>query len=105
MQPNNLQSKEILTRFLSNFLHISEVSSNADVNNIRNNKFNEKVEKLKASAAEEYIRNVSDDPDNIKAHIAVHEHNIENIEKLSIEPILLVLIINLVDMMLFNNKD
>ena len=72
--------REILTRFLSNFLHISEVSINADVNNIRNNKFNEKVEKLKASA-EEYIRNVSDDPDNIKAHIAVHEHNIESIEK------------------------
>ena len=34
--------REILTRFLSNFLHISEVSINADVNNIRNNKFNEK---------------------------------------------------------------
>ena len=72
--------RELLIKTLSNFTSISETSISTDVSSIRNNKFTEKLDKLK-TAAEQYTRNVVEDPDSIRSHIANHEISIENIEK------------------------
>lgn len=72
--------RELLIRSLSQFTGVSEASIGTDVNGIRNNKFTEKLEKLK-TAAEQYTKNVVEDPDSIRSHIANHEISIETIEK------------------------
>tara|TARA_Y100001970_G_scaffold291695_2_gene429876 strand:- start:2539 stop:5058 length:2520 start_codon:yes stop_codon:yes gene_type:complete len=72
--------REILIQTLSEFTGISHQSISTDVNSIRNNKYNERLEKLK-STAEQYIQVVGEDPDNIMAHIAQHEKAVENVEK------------------------
>ena len=72
--------RELLIKELANHTFVSTASISADVSAIRNNKFNEKLEKTKA-AAESYMRSVETDPDNIRAHMATHEQNIELIEK------------------------
>jgi len=72
--------RELLIKELGQFTTVSTASISADVNAIRNNKFSEKIEKTK-SAAEAYIKNVEQDPDNIRTHMASHEQAIENIEK------------------------
>jgi DNA primase len=72
--------RELLIKSLSTFTGISESSIATDVNAIRNNKFNEKLDKLK-NAADKYIKDVEDDPDGIRSHMANHELAVENIEK------------------------
>ena len=72
--------RELLIKELAQFTTVSTASISADVNAIRNNKFSEKIEKTKA-AAEAYIKNVEQDPDNIRTHMASHEQAIELIEK------------------------
>jgi DNA primase len=72
--------RELLIKSLSTFTGISENSITTDVNSIRNNKFNEKLDKLK-NAADKYIKDVEEDPDGIRSHMANHELAVENIEK------------------------
>lgn len=72
--------RELLIKELAQFTTVSTTSISADVNAIRNNKFSEKIEKTK-TAAEAYLRAVSEDPDNIRSHMAHHEQNVEMIEK------------------------
>lgn len=72
--------RELLINALSKFTGISETSINTDVNSIRNNKFNEKLDRLKG-AAEKYTKEVEEDPDGIRSHMANHELAIEAIEK------------------------
>ena len=72
--------RELLIKELAQFTTVSTNSIASDVSAIRNNKFSEKIEKTKA-AAEAYLRAVSEDPDNIRSHIAFHEQNVELIEK------------------------
>lgn len=72
--------REILVTTLSEYTGISSRSINTDVESIRNNKFEERKEKL-ASQADRYIQSVQADPDNIMAHLAEHERTVERIEK------------------------
>ena len=72
--------RELLIKELAQFTTVSTSAISADVSAIRNNKFSEKLEKTKA-AAENYVRSVEQDPDNIRAHFATHEQAIEIIEK------------------------
>ena len=72
--------REILINTLAEFTGISERSILNDVESLRNNKFEERKEKL-AGQADRYIQSVQLDPDNIMAHLAEHERNIERIEK------------------------
>lgn len=72
--------RELLVKELAQHTTVSTASISADVSAIRNNKFSEKLEKTKA-AAENYVRSVEQDPDNIRAHFATHEQAIEIIEK------------------------
>ena len=72
--------RELLIRELAQRTTVSTASISGDVSNIRNNKFNEKLEKTKL-AAEAYVRAVDQDPDNIRAHMASHEQSLELIEK------------------------
>jgi DNA primase catalytic core len=72
--------RELLIKELAQFTTVSTSSITADVSAIRNNKFSEKIEKTKA-AAEAYIKNVDQDPDNVRSHMSSHEQIIENIEK------------------------
>lgn len=72
--------REILIKTLSDYTGLSFRSISTDVEAIRNNKFEERKEKL-ASQADRYIQNVQVDPDNIMAHLAEHERSVERIEK------------------------
>lgn len=72
--------RELLIKELAQHTTVSTASISSDVSAIRNNKFSEKLEKTKA-AAENYVRSVEQDPDNIRAHFAAHEQSIELIEK------------------------
>lgn len=72
--------REILIKFLAQYTTISTTAITADVNNVINNKFSERINKTKA-AAESYLRSVEQDPDNIRAHMAFHEQALEIIEK------------------------
>ena len=72
--------REVLIKTLSGFTGISHQAIANDVNAVRNDKFNERVEKLKTSA-EQYVASVNEDPSNITAHVANHEQSIERIEK------------------------
>lgn len=72
--------RELLIKELAQFTTVSSTSITADVAAIRNNKFSERIEKIKAST-ENYIRSVEQDPDNVRAHMATHEQSIEVIEK------------------------
>ncbi len=72
--------REILIKTLSEYTGISARSINSDVESLRNNKFQERKEKL-SSQTERYIQSVQDDPDNIMAHLAEHERSVERIEK------------------------
>jgi DNA primase catalytic core len=72
--------RELLIKELAQYTTVSTTSITADVNAIRNNKFSEKIDRIKLSA-EAYMRAVSEDPDNIRSHVAMHEQNIELIEK------------------------
>lgn len=72
--------RELLIKSLSEYTTISARSISADVESVRNNKFEERKGKLSVQA-ERYIQSVQDDPDNIMAHLAEHERTIERIEK------------------------
>ena len=72
--------REILIKTLSEYTTISSRSISADVESVRNNKFEERKGKLSVQA-ERYIQSVQDDPDNIMAHLAEHERTVERIEK------------------------
>ena len=72
--------RELLIKTLSVFTGISHQAIANDVNSVRNDKYSERVEKLKVSA-EQYLSSVNEDPDNITAHVANHESSIEKIEK------------------------
>jgi DNA primase catalytic core len=72
--------RELLIKELAQRTTVSTASISSDVSAIRNNKFSQKLEKTKA-AAENYVRSVEQDPDNIRAHFATHEQAIELIEK------------------------
>lgn len=72
--------RELLIQTLAQYTTISAQAITTDVAALRSDKFNERIEKLKVSA-EQYIQTVGEDPDNIMAHFASHERNIETIEK------------------------
>lgn len=72
--------RELLIKELAQFTTVSSTSITSDVAAIRNNKFSEKIEKIKSST-EMYVRAVEQDPDNVRAHMAGHEQTIETIEK------------------------
>lgn len=72
--------RELLIQTLAEYTEISSQAITTDVNALRSDKFNERMEKLKVSA-EQYVQTVQEDPDNIMAHMAGHEKNIEVIEK------------------------
>jgi DNA primase catalytic core len=78
-EPSNIK-REMLIKYLAQCTTISTTSITADVNNIINNKFSEKIDKIKATA-EAYLKNVDQDPDNIRTHMATHEQSLEVIEK------------------------
>lgn len=72
--------REMLIKYLAQYTTFSTSAITADVNNILNNKFSERLEKTKA-AAESYMRAVEQDPDNIRAHMSAHEQTLELLEK------------------------
>lgn len=72
--------REMLIKYLAQYTTFSTSAITADVNNILNNKFSERLEKTKA-AAEAYMRAVEQDPDNIRAHMSSHEQTLELLEK------------------------
>ncbi len=72
--------REILTKQLSEFTSLSYLSIMNDVNAIRNNKFEERRDRLLA-AADQYRRQVGEDPDNIISIMSSHEGILEKIEK------------------------
>lgn len=72
--------REILIKTLSEFTTISQQSISADVSALRNNKFGERRERL-LGATEQYVHEVSEDPDNIIASMAKYENKVQNIEK------------------------
>ena len=78
-EPSNIK-REILAKYLAQYTTVSTSAIIADVNNIINNKFSERINKIKAST-EAYLRSVESDPDNIRAHMATHEQGLEIIEK------------------------
>lgn len=78
-EPSNIK-REILIKYLAQYTTLSTNAISADVNNIINNKFSERINKIKATT-ESYVRSVEQDPDNIRAHMATHEQNLELIEK------------------------
>jgi len=78
-EPSNIK-REMLIKYLAQCTTISTTSITADVNNIINNKFSEKIDKIKATA-EAYLKNVDQDPDNIRTHMSTHEQSLEVIEK------------------------
>ena len=78
-EPSNIK-REILAKYLAQYTTVSTNAIIADVNNIINNKFSERINKIKAST-ESYLRSVESDPDNIRAHMASHEQGLELIEK------------------------
>lgn len=72
--------RELLIHTLAQYTTISSQAITTDVNALRSDKFNERMEKLKTSA-EQYVLTVAEDPDNIMAHLSGHEKKIEAVEK------------------------
>ena len=72
--------REILIRYLAQYTTVSSNSIANDVNNILNNKFSERMDKIRA-ATESYARSAADDPDNVRSHMAMHEQALEIIDK------------------------
>ena len=71
--------REMLITQLAAFTGVSSQAISTDVNALRSDKFNERIKKLIVSA-EQYTQSVTDDPDNIMAHVAQHEQHVDNIE-------------------------
>ena len=78
-EPSNIK-REVLVRYLAQYTTLSTSAITADVNAIINNKFSERINKIKATT-ETYLRSVEQDPENVRAHMATHEQNLELIEK------------------------
>lgn len=78
-EPSNIK-REVLIRHLAQYTTLSTNAISADVNSIINNKFSERINKIKATT-ESYLRSVEQDPENVRAHMATHEQNLELIEK------------------------
>jgi DNA primase len=78
-EPSNIK-REVLIRHLAQYTTLSTNSISADVNSIINNKFSERINKIKATT-ESYLRSVAQDPENVRAHMSTHEQNLELIEK------------------------
>lgn len=72
--------REVLIKYLAQYTTLSVGSITNDVNNILNNKFSERMDRIR-SATESYVRQVSDDPDNVRVHMALHEQSLEDIER------------------------
>lgn len=72
--------REMLIKYLAQYTTISTTSITADVNNIINNKFSERIDKIKA-ATEAYLRSVEQDADNVRTHMASYEQSLELIDK------------------------
>ena len=72
--------RELLISTLSQFTGISASAILSDVNSLRDDKFNERIEKL-STAAKQYVAEVEEAPDNIMTHMAKHELEVEKIEK------------------------
>lgn len=72
--------REMLIKYLAQYTTISTTSITADVNNIINNKFSERIDKIK-SATEAYLRSVEQDADNVRTHMAGYEQALELIDK------------------------
>lgn len=72
--------REVLIRYLAQYTTVSASSIANDVNNILNNKFSERMDKIRA-ATESYARSAADDPDNVRSHMAMHEQALEIIDK------------------------
>lgn len=72
--------REMLIAQLAAFTGVSSQAIGTDVNALRSDKFNERIKKLIVSA-EQYTQSVTDDPDNIMAHVAQHEQHVDNIER------------------------
>ena len=72
--------REMLITQLAAFTGVSSQAIGTDVNALRSDKFNERIKKL-ITSAEQYTQSVTDDPDNIMAHVAQHEQHVDNIER------------------------
>lgn len=71
--------RDVLIQQLSEHTGIHFQSIVTDVNSIRDNKFEERRDRLKAEGLR-YVRALEDDPDNAPALFGVHEDNIRRIE-------------------------
>jgi hypothetical protein len=78
-EPTAIQ-RELFCKVLSEYVHISMQSIQADVETLRSGCMAERKERL-LGAAQIYVRNVERDPENVIAAITQHEDDIENIEK------------------------
>lgn len=78
-EPSNIK-REMLVKYLAQYTTISTTSISADVSNIINNKFSERLDRIKSST-EAYMKSVEQDPDSIRTYMATHEQNLELIEK------------------------
>jgi len=72
--------RELLIETLSEYTGISHQSIASDVFSLRNDKYNERKERL-ITSAQQYLQCVSEDPHNIVAHFTNHEQTIDKIEK------------------------
>jgi len=72
--------REMLIETLAQFTNVSHQAISSDVMSLRSNKYAERLDKLKLSA-DKYLQAVTEDPDNIKAHVGNHEQDLNRIEK------------------------
>ena len=72
--------RDLLAKELAQYTSVSTSSIHSDVNSIRNNRFSERLDKIK-TVSESHLRTVVEDPDNVRAHIASYEQNLDYIEK------------------------
>ena len=72
--------RDLLVKELAQHTSVSTSSIHSDVNSIRNNRFSERLDRIK-TVSESHLRNVIEDPDNVRTHIASYEQSLDYIEK------------------------
>lgn len=72
--------RDLLVKELAQHTSVSTSSIHSDVNSIRNNRFSERLDRIK-TVSEAHLRSVMDDPDNVRTHIASYEQSLDYIEK------------------------
>ena len=72
--------RETLIRALSEFTGLSMQAIASDVNSLRDNKYNERKDKI-IVASESYVQQINEDPENVLTILAQHEQQLEKIER------------------------